>query len=43
MKLTTLGDVLNCVKGEAGEEIELSEEVMAGAKRCIDEMIRLGE
>lgn len=43
MKLTTLGDVLNCVKGEAGEEIELSDEVMAGAKRCIDEMIRLGE
>ena len=43
MKLTTLGDVLNCVKGEAGEEIELSQEVMAGAKRCIDEMIRLGE
>ena len=43
MKLTTLGDVLNCVKGEAREEIELSEEVMAGAKRCIDEMIRLGE
>ena len=43
MKLTTLGDVLNCVKGESGEEIELSQEVMAGAKRCIDEMIRLGE
>ncbi|MBR1571990.1 MAG: quinolinate synthase NadA [Lachnospiraceae bacterium] len=43
MKLTTLGDVLNCVKGEAGEEIHLSEDVMAGAKRCIDEMIRLGE
>ena len=43
MKLTTLGDVLNCVKGEAGEEIDLSQEVMAGAKRCIDEMIRLGE
>lgn len=43
MKLTTLGDVLNCVKGEAGEEIKLSQEVMAGAKRCIDEMIRLGE
>ena len=43
MKLTTLGDVLNCVKGEAGEEIELSQEVMAGAKRCIDEMISLGE
>lgn len=43
MKLTTLGDVLNCIKGEAGEEIELSQEVMTGAKRCIDEMIRLGE
>ena len=43
MKLTTLGDVYNCVRDCGGEEIELSEDVMAGAKRCIDEMIRLGE
>lgn len=43
MKLTTLGDVYNCVRDCGGEEIELPEDVMAGAKRCIDEMIRLGE
>ncbi|MCR5144942.1 MAG: quinolinate synthase NadA [Lachnospiraceae bacterium] len=43
MKLTTLGDVYNCVRDCGGEEIELPENVMAGAKRCIDEMIRLGE
>ena len=42
MKLTTLGDVWNCVKGCGGEAIELSEETRLGAKRCIDEMLRLG-
>lgn len=42
MKATTLVDVLNCCKGTFGEEIELSEEIYIGAKRCIDEMIRLG-
>jgi quinolinate synthase len=34
--------VLACVKGEGGEVIEMDEEVRVGAKRCIDEMIRLG-
>ena len=42
MKITTLVDVLNCCKGTAGEEIELDEATRLGAKRCIDEMIRLG-
>ncbi len=42
MKMTTLADVLACVKGQGGEVIELEPEVMSGAKRCIDEMIRLG-
>lgn len=42
MKATTLVDVLNCCKGEFGEEITLDEEIYQGAKRCIDEMIRLG-
>lgn len=42
MKATTLVDVLNCCKGTFGEEIELEEETYKGAKRCIDEMIRLG-
>lgn len=42
MKATTLVDVLNCCKGTFGEEIVLDEDIYIGAKRCIDEMIRLG-
>ncbi|MDD3395462.1 MAG: quinolinate synthase NadA [Anaerotignum sp.] len=42
MKLTTLADVYACVKGSGGEEINLSESEIAGARRCIDEMLRLG-
>ncbi len=42
MKATTLVDVLNCCKGTFGEEIELDDETYKGAKKCIDEMIRLG-
>lgn len=42
MKLTTLGDVYQCVKGTSGEEIKLDEEVRIKAKRCIDTMLELG-
>ena len=42
MKLTTLGDVLNCCKGEGGEQIVLDEQIRLAAKHCIDEMIRYG-
>ena len=42
MKLTTLGDVYQCVKGTGGEEIKLDEEVRKEAKRCIDTMLELG-
>lgn len=42
MKMTTLADVYRCVKGEAGEEITLSEDVRVQAKKCLDEMLRLG-
>ena len=42
MKLTTIVDVLNSVKGIGGEEIELDKDVRLGAKRCIDKMIELG-
>lgn len=42
MKATTLTDVLNCCKGEAGLEIEMDEDTRLKAKKCIDEMIRLG-
>lgn len=43
MKLTTIVDVLDCCRGLAGEEIILDEDVRLKAKRCIDEMIRLGD
>ena len=42
MKLTTLGDVYQFVKGTGGEEIKLDEEVRIKAKRCIDTMLELG-
>ncbi|MGI6711152.1 MAG: quinolinate synthase NadA [Bacillota bacterium] len=42
MKLTTLADVYNCVKEGGGEEIHLSYNEIAGARRCINEMLRLG-
>lgn len=43
MKLTTLGDVYNCVNGTGGEEIILEEEVREKAKKCIDTMLTLGQ
>ena len=43
MKLTTLGDVYNCVNGTGGEEIILKEEVREKARKCIDTMLTLGQ
>lgn len=42
MKLTTLVDVYDCMIGEGGEEILLDDLTIKGARKCIDEMIRLG-
>lgn len=42
MKATTLVDVYNAVRGQGGEEIVLDDEVIAKARVCIDEMIKLG-
>ena len=42
MKLTTLADVYHCVKGDAGEEIVLSEEMRLAAKKSLDAMLQLG-
>lgn len=42
MKLTTLPDVYNCLNGIGGEEIILDEDTRLKAKKCIDEMLRLG-
>ena len=43
MKATTLVDVYNCLNGCGGEEITLDSDTIRDARRCIDEMIRLGE
>ncbi len=42
MKLTTLVDVYNCVKGIGGEEIILDDEVREKALKCINTMLTLG-
>ncbi len=42
MKATTLLDVLAAVEGTGGEVMELADDVMNGARRCIDAMIALG-
>ncbi|MDD4546920.1 MAG: quinolinate synthase NadA [Oscillospiraceae bacterium] len=42
MKLTTLVDVWRALNGQGGEEIRLTHETIVKARRCIDEMIRLG-
>lgn len=39
MRLTTLVDVYNCLRGKAGEEITLPVDVMSKAKKCIDTMM----
>ncbi len=42
MKISTLMDVYHALCGEAGAEIVLDADTIAKARRCIDEMIRLG-
>lgn len=42
MKATTLMDVLAAVEGVGGEVMDLADDVMTGARRCIDAMIALG-
>ena len=42
MKSTTLVDVYNCLNGNGGEEIKLDDQTITDARKCIDEMIRLG-
>lgn len=42
MKCTTLIDVYNVARGEGGEEILLKQDTIRDARKCIDEMIRLG-
>lgn len=42
MKVTTLADVLHTLEGTDGFEINIDEQERLAAKRCIDEMLRLG-
>jgi quinolinate synthase len=42
MKSTSLIDVLNCVNGDGGEVINLDDETINSARKCIDRMIELG-
>lgn len=42
MRLTTLPEVYLCCLGTGGEEIELEDETMKKARRCIDKMIEYG-
>ena len=42
MRTTTLNDLYNCIKGEGGEEILLDDATIRDARKCIDEMIKLG-
>ena len=43
MQATTLMDVYNTVRGIGGEEIAMSDELIASSRKCIDEMLRLGQ
>lgn len=42
MKITTLADVYNCLKGEGGEEIVMDEQLRLAAVKSIDKMIEYG-
>lgn len=42
MRLTTLCDIYNCVRGTSCEEIILDDAVLKGAKKCIDNMLAYG-
>ncbi len=42
MKITALPDLLHCLEGVDGEEIVLDDDTVKSARRCIDEMLRLG-
>ncbi|MBQ8827593.1 MAG: quinolinate synthase NadA, partial [Clostridia bacterium] len=43
MAATTLIDVYRCVLGDGGEEILMSDDLISSSRKCIDEMLRLGQ
>lgn len=42
MKMTTLENLLGCVRGECGEEIFIDDDISRKARVCIDNMLRYG-
>ena len=42
MKLTTLPDVLLALRGEGGTVIDMDDDMIASARKCVDKMIELG-
>jgi quinolinate synthase len=42
MKLTTLPDILLALRGEGGTVIDMDDEMIASARKCVDKMIELG-
>lgn len=43
MSVTTLMDIYRTIKGIGGEEIIMSDELITASRKCIDEMLRLGQ
>ena len=43
MRITSLMDIYHCIQGTGGEEIQLADEVMEQASKCIEKMIALGK
>ena len=42
MQATTLIDVYRAVNGTGGEELVMSDDLIAASRKCIDEMLKLG-
>ena len=42
MRVTTLADVYDCLRGVGGEEILMEEGLRAAAVKCIEKMIEYG-
>lgn len=43
MQVTTLMDVYRCVNGIGGEEMQMTDALISSSRKCIDEMLRLGQ
>ena len=43
MRITSLMDIYHCIQGNGGEEIQLADDVMQQAAKCIQQMMVLGD